>query len=283
MKLALTNRLAGIDSDHRESSCGISRSLAPWHSSVSPTKPNLHKNQAITHSLAKSPKSPLLFSTVYKFNFFQVLCSQAIAHSRGEGVPGSLSLVSCSAGIPGELLRPHRTGKKRRERPGMTLQVASVVFARAEVGVLGRTGNLRACGAGACEMCIEVVHVDAEGLRGGAERLRAGHAVVGPDGAEHDDVGSEFELRVPDVLSLFRRREYFDEPERGAERTDCATSVLVPKDGENCLHGRRNAVYRRLRPGAIGRTGLAACRPQTASIESSVALRSKVVSGGPEG
>jgi len=58
---------------------------------------NPEKNQAFAHSSAKPQNPPSLFSITYALNFPHPLCSQAFAHSRGEGVstPGKTEQSPC--------------------------------------------------------------------------------------------------------------------------------------------------------------------------------------------
>jgi len=50
-------------------------------------RPKPQENQSIAHSSTNCPKSASVFSISYKLNFRQVLHSQPITHSQGEGVP----------------------------------------------------------------------------------------------------------------------------------------------------------------------------------------------------
>jgi hypothetical protein len=79
-------------------------------------------------------------------------------------------------------------------------------------------------------MNVEVADVHVDGLRSASEYLRARHALVRPDGSEHDDVRAEPQLRMTD------------------ERTDSGTenSSTKPKVAQSDRIASRASLYRRM-------------------------------------
>src|SRR5262245_47218693 len=118
----------------------------------------------------------------------------------------------------------------------MPFQITGMVLACTKVRISRRTGNLGARQARSLEVGVDVININAERLRGRAKSLRAGQALVRPDGAKHDDVGTELQLRMPDKRPRLGNGEDLDEAEGRAERSNRAAGVVVSKDREDRLH-----------------------------------------------
>src|SRR5436190_916390 len=135
----------------------------------------------------------------------------------------SLSLMNC--GGPAIICKPLLSiaviilclGKIVAERPVMALQITDMVLARTKVCICRWTCNLRSLRLRACKMCVYVINIHLERLRSTSEYLRTRHALVRPDGSEHDDVSTEPQLRMPHELPFFRNRKQFIKAEGRAE------------------------------------------------------------------
>ena len=118
----------------------------------------------------------------------------------------------------------------------MTFRIYDVTLEIADVGDGRRGEDASASRLGATKDGMYVLDVDAECLRGSTGDAGARETLVGTDGAEHDDAGTELKLGVPDERARFGNGEDENEPESVREPLDGRAGVAVPKDREDCLH-----------------------------------------------